>query len=52
MLKELKIQMKNPITLQIDDKSAINLGKSPLLHGRGKYIEARFSLLKGASKQC
>lgn len=41
VLKELKIQVKNPITMQIEDRSAINMDKSPILHGRSKHIEAQ-----------
>ncbi|GAU42259.1 hypothetical protein TSUD_327370 [Trifolium subterraneum] len=40
VLEELKIDVKKPITLQIDNQSAINLAKNPVLHGRSKHIEA------------
>ncbi|GAU34373.1 hypothetical protein TSUD_217130 [Trifolium subterraneum] len=46
VLKELKIEVKKPITLQIDKQSAINLAKNPVLHGRSKHIEARFHFLR------
>ncbi|CAJ2657083.1 unnamed protein product [Trifolium pratense] len=46
VLKELKIDVKKPITLQIDNQSAINLAKNPVLHGRSKHIEARFHFLR------
>jgi hypothetical protein len=46
VLEELKIDVKKPITLQIDNQSAINLAKNPVLHGRSKHIEARFHFLR------
>ncbi|CAJ2645382.1 unnamed protein product [Trifolium pratense] len=46
VLKELKINVKKPITLQIDNQSAINLAKNPVPHGRSKHIEARFHFLR------
>ncbi|CAJ2646460.1 unnamed protein product [Trifolium pratense] len=46
VLKELKIDVKKPITLQIDNQSAINLAKNPVLHGRSKHIEAIFHFLR------
>ncbi|GAU48263.1 hypothetical protein TSUD_405090 [Trifolium subterraneum] len=46
VLKELKIEVKKPITLQIDNKSAINLAKNPVLHGRSKHIKVRFHFLR------
>ncbi|KAK2440388.1 putative mitochondrial protein [Trifolium repens] len=46
VLRELQIDVKKPITLQIDNQSAINLAKNPVLHGRSKHIEARFHFLR------
>jgi len=46
VLSELKIQVRKPIILQLDNKSAINLAKNPVLHGRSKHIEARFHFLR------
>jgi len=46
MLSELKIQVRKPIVLHLDNKSAINLAKNPILHGRSKHIEARFHFLR------
>ena len=42
MLKELKIEVCKPIALLINNKSTIDLAKNPVVHGRRKYIEARF----------
>ncbi|PNY18017.1 copia-type polyprotein [Trifolium pratense] len=46
VLKELKVDVERPIKLQIDNKSAINLAKNPVLHGRSKHIETRFHFLR------
>ncbi|XP_058759290.1 secreted RxLR effector protein 161-like [Vicia villosa] len=42
VLEEMEVKVKKPLMLQIDNKSAINLVKNPVLHGRSKYIKARF----------
>ena len=42
LLDELKFEAKKPIKLLIDSKSAINLAKNPVSHGRSKHIEIRF----------
>ena len=46
MLEEIEVEVKKPLVLQIDNKSAINLAKNPVLHGRSKHIEARFHFLR------
>jgi hypothetical protein len=46
VLKELGIEAEKHVVLQIDNKSAINLAKNPVLHGRSKHIEARFHFLR------
>ena len=46
VIEEMKVEVKKPLVLKIDNKSAINLGKNPVLHGRSKYIEARFHFLR------
>ena len=45
ILKEMKIEVDRPIALFIDNKSAINLAKNPVLHRRSKHIEAKFHFL-------
>ena len=42
VLEEMTVEVKKPLVLQIDNKSAINLAKNPVLHGRSKHIEVRF----------
>jgi len=43
---ELKMKEKGAITLMMDNKSAINLAKHPVTHGRSKHIETRFHFLR------
>jgi len=37
---------KGVITLMVDNKSAINLAKHSVAHGRSKHIETRFHFLR------
>ena len=46
VLEEMTVEVKKPLVLQIHNKSAINLVKNPVLHGRSKHIEARFHFLR------
>jgi len=46
ILKEMDIEVSRPITLFIDNKSAINLARNPVLHGRSKHIDAKFHFLR------
>jgi len=45
LLKEIKIRVKTPLQLKIDNVSAINLAKNLVSHGRSKQIEVRFHFL-------
>jgi len=46
LLKELKISIKAPMELRIDNVSAINLSKNPVSHGRSKHIEVKYHFLR------
>jgi len=47
LLKEIKIEVKKPLKLLIDNKFAINLSKKNLVsHERSKHIEAKFHFLR------
>ena len=46
MLKEMKIQKKEPICLLIDNKSAISLAKNPVDHGNNKHIDTRYHFIR------
>lgn len=45
LLQEIRVQIRRPLQLCIDNKSAINLAKNPVSHGRSKHIETRFHFL-------
>ena len=44
-MKELKLEYMKPVQLNIDNKSAINLSKNLILHGRSKHIDMKFHFL-------
>ena len=46
LLKEIRVEVKKPLKLLIDNKSTINLAKNPISHGRSKHIEAKFHFLR------
>ena len=46
LLQDLKIKVNKPLKLMIDNKSAINLAKNPVLHGRSKHIETKYHFLR------
>jgi len=45
-MKELKSEVKKPLKLKIDNRSAINLAKNPIAHGRSKHIETKFHFIR------
>lgn len=45
-MKELSIQEKQVMKLKVDKKSAINLAKHPISHGRSKHIEIKYHFLR------
>lgn len=42
LMQEMKTKVPTAIKLFIDNKSAINLAKPRVAHGRSKHIETRF----------
>ena len=46
VIEEIEVEVKKPLVLQIDNKSAINLAKNSVLNGRSKHIEDRFHFLR------
>jgi hypothetical protein len=46
LLQEMKIDVDHEVELMIDNKSAINLAKNPIAHGRSKHIETKFHFLR------
>lgn len=45
LLREVSRQQVGSVILYIDNKSAIELMKNPVLHGRSKHIDARFHFI-------
>jgi hypothetical protein len=46
VMKEFKCEVVKPLTLMIDNKSAISLTKYPISHGRSKHIDTRFHFIR------
>ncbi|GAU37611.1 hypothetical protein TSUD_365320 [Trifolium subterraneum] len=46
LLKDIQVELTEPIQLLVDNKSAINLAKNPISHGRSKHIETRFHFIR------
>jgi hypothetical protein len=42
----MKIDVDDEVELMVDNKSAINLAKNPIAHGRSKHIETKFHFLR------
>ena len=42
LVKEIQVEPQKLVQILIDNKSAINLAKNPISHGRSKHIETRF----------
>lgn len=45
-MKELNCEVEKALRLKIDNRSAINLAKNPIAHGRSKQIETRFHFIR------
>ncbi|KAK2403542.1 putative mitochondrial protein [Trifolium repens] len=46
LLSEMSIIEDITVVLNLDNKSAINLAKNPISHGKSKHIETRFDFLR------
>jgi hypothetical protein len=46
LLQEMKIDVEHEVELMVDNKSAINLAKNSIAHGRSKHIETKFHFLR------
>jgi len=45
-MKGLNCEVKKPLKLKIDNRSAINLAKNPIAHGKSKHIETIFHFIR------
>lgn len=46
LLEKISGQKIGPVILHVDNKSAIELMKNPVLHGRSKHIDVRFHFIR------
>ncbi|XP_063946041.1 uncharacterized mitochondrial protein AtMg00810-like [Daucus carota subsp. sativus] len=46
LLEEILGHQVGPVVLHVDNKSAIELMKNPVLHGRSKHIDVRFHFIR------
>ena len=46
LLEELNVKMSGTVELLVENKSAIDLAKNPVSHGRSKHIETKFHFLR------
>lgn len=46
LLEEIQMKSEGPISLMVDNKSAISLAKNPVAHGCSKHIETKFHFLR------
>ncbi|XP_074356695.1 secreted RxLR effector protein 161-like [Apium graveolens] len=46
LLKEITGQQLGPVILHVDNRSAIELMKNPVQHGRSKHIDVRFHFIR------
>jgi len=46
MIKDLGIQITEPISVMCDNTSTINISKNPIMHVRTKHIAIRYHFLK------
>ncbi|KAE9588330.1 putative RNA-directed DNA polymerase [Lupinus albus] len=46
LLEEIGLYYENSMLLMVDNKSAINLAKNPIAHGRSKHIETKYHYLR------
>lgn len=46
LLAEVTGKSEGPVVLYIDNKSAIDLAKNPVFHGRSKHIDIRYHFIR------
>lgn len=46
LLSQITDTLPGPVTLYIDNKSAIDLAKNPVFHGRSKHIDVRYHFIR------
>lgn len=51
LLSEMHIPLKGNLKIYVDNKSAINLAKNPVAHGRSKHIDIKWHFLRELVEQ-
>lgn len=46
ILGELNLAKKDPVTIYVDNKSAISLAKNPVSHSRRKHINIKYHFIR------
>ena len=46
VLQQVTGELMGPMTLYLDNKSAIDLAKNPVFHGRSKHIDVRYHFIR------
>lgn len=46
LLNEITDTKHGPVVIYVDNKSAINLAKNPVFHGRSKHIDIRYHFIR------
>ena len=51
VLKQISDVKVGPVTLYIDNRSAVDLAKNPVFHGRSKHIDVRYHFIRECVEQ-
>lgn len=46
VLNQIAAECSGPVVLYVDNKSAIDLAKNPVFHGRSKHIDTRYYFIR------
>ncbi len=46
MLKDIRIEINEPIVIHCDNTSTVNMSKNPVLHSKTKHISIKYHMLR------
>ena len=46
MLKDIRIELSDPVVIHCDNTSIINMSKNPVLHSKTKHISIKYHVLR------
>ena len=46
MLKDIRIEISEPIVIHYDNTSMVNMSKNPVLHSKTKHISIKYHMLR------